>query len=243
MFHMKQKKRGGGPAREAGTGGECRRHAAGSRKDGRSEPIQWPGVPAAPALSARKAGFGGECRRHAAGSRCVRRLRRSNRPGPPPRLRGGAFVHFPPAESGQKGRRGAFVPKAKCPPEPPVRPRRGWLLQHPSPASAAGLRFSLWGTKDERHIPAPWLPLTRELSPQATEGENSQSVCSGYPALRRPAVSLPPSNPPGLPPPSSEGGKTKDGSCPFVLCPKRGGFTGGTWFLSPAQTAPGHCFM
>ena len=24
----------------------------------------------------------------------------------------------------------------------------------------------------------PWLPLTRELSPQATEGENLQSVCS-----------------------------------------------------------------
>ena len=26
--------------------------------------------------------------------------------------------------------------------------------------------------------PSPWLPLTRELSPQATEGENLQSVCS-----------------------------------------------------------------
>ena len=39
----------------------------------------------------------------------------------PAALRCGAFVHFPPAESGQKGRRGAFVPKAKCPPGPPVR--------------------------------------------------------------------------------------------------------------------------
>ena len=37
----------------------------------------------------------------------------------PAALRCGAFVHFPPAESGQKGRRGAFVPKAKCPPDPP----------------------------------------------------------------------------------------------------------------------------
>ena len=101
-----------------------------------------PGAPAALALSARKAGFGGECRRPAAGSRCVRRLRRSNRPGPPPRLRGGAFVHFPPAESGQKGRRGAFIPRAKCPPEPPVRALRSSQLLHPSPASAAGLRFS-----------------------------------------------------------------------------------------------------
>ena len=27
----------------------------------------------------------------------------------------------------------------------------------------------------------PWLPLTRELSPQATEGENLQSVCSAHP--------------------------------------------------------------
>ena len=103
----------------------------------------------------------------------------SNGPGSPQRLRCGAFVHFPPAESGQKGRRGAFIPRAKCPPEPPVRPRRGWLLQHPSPASAAGLRFSLWGTEGERHIPAPWLPLTRELSPQATEGENLQPVGAG----------------------------------------------------------------
>ena len=28
-------------------------------------------------------------------------------------------VHFPPAESGQKGRRGALIPRAKCPPDPP----------------------------------------------------------------------------------------------------------------------------
>ena len=70
----------------------------------------------------------------------------------------GAFVHFPPAESGQKGRRGAFLPKAKCPPEPPVRPRRGWLLQYPSPASAAGLRFS----SEEAFVPrGAWLPCVR----------------------------------------------------------------------------------
>ena len=62
--------------------------------------------------------------------------------GPPQNLFCGEIVHFPPAESGQKGRRGAFVPRAKCPPDPPVRPRRGWLLQYPSPASAAGLCFA-----------------------------------------------------------------------------------------------------
>ena len=28
-----------------------------------------------------------------------------------------------------------------------------------------------------------WLPLTRELSPQATEGENSQPLCSAHPCL------------------------------------------------------------
>ena len=50
-------------------------------------------------------------------------------------------VHFPPAESGQKGRRGAITPRAKCPPEPPVRALRGRFLLHPSPASAAGLCF------------------------------------------------------------------------------------------------------
>ena len=58
-------------------------------------------------------------------------------------LRCGACVHFPPAESGQKGRRGAITPKAKRPPEPPVRSLRGCFLLHPSPASAAGLRFPL----------------------------------------------------------------------------------------------------
>ena len=52
-------------------------------------------------------------------------------------------VHFPPAESGQKGRRGATAPRAKCPPEPPVRALRGRFLLHPSPASAAGLCFFL----------------------------------------------------------------------------------------------------
>ena len=59
-------------------------------------------------------------------------------------------------------------------------------------------RQDLRGTGDERHIPAPWLPLrglpagiaqptwlplTRELSPQAAEGENLQPVCSAYPCL------------------------------------------------------------
>ena len=37
-------------------------------------------------------------------------------------------------------------------------------------------------------------------------------------------------------------GGRKAGACPFVPRPKRRGFTGGTWFLSPAQTAPGAPF-
>ena len=45
----------------------------------------------------------------------MRQVRRSNRPGPPQNLFCGAFVHFPPAESGQKGRRGAFVPRRRVP--------------------------------------------------------------------------------------------------------------------------------
>ena len=76
----------------------------------------------------------------------------SNGPGTPQNLFCGAFVHFPPAESGQKGRRGALIPRAKCPPEPPVRALRGRFLLHPSPASAAWLRFAPAGgrkTKDE----------------------------------------------------------------------------------------------
>ena len=170
MFHMKQKKRGGGPARKAGPGGGRRRHAAGSRKDGRSEPIQWPGVPAAPALSARKAGFGGECRRHAAGSRCVRRPRRSNETGPPPRLRGGAFVHFPPAESGQKGRRGAFVPKAKCPPDPPFAHAEDGFCSTPAPRLPRGLAFSLWGDGGRKAHPSPLAPSEGEPSSPPPQG-------------------------------------------------------------------------
>ena len=164
----------------------------------------------------------------------MRRLRRSNRPGPPPRLRGGAFVHFPPAESGQKGRRGALAPRAKCPPDPPFAHAEDGFCSTPAPRLPRGFAFSLWGTEGERHIPAPWLPLTRELSPQATEGENSQPVRSGYPALRRPAVSLPPSNPPGLPPPSSEGGKTSGGRRRRGRAKKK---------LPPQRSAAGHCFM
>ena len=67
----------------------------------------------------------------------------SNGPGTPQNLFCGEIVHFPPAESGQKGRRGAITPRAKCPPEPPVRALRGRFLLHPSPASAAGLCFFL----------------------------------------------------------------------------------------------------
>ena len=42
----------------------------------------------------------------------------------------------------------------------------------PAPRLPRGFAFPLRGTADEMHIQAPWLPLTRELSPQATEGEN-----------------------------------------------------------------------
>ena len=84
------------------------------------------------------------------------------------------------------------------------RPRRAWLLRRRSPRPPLGLAPA------KEKPPSPWLPLTRELSPQATEGENSQPVCSGRFTMVR-AISLPPSNPSGLPPPSSEGGKTKAG--------------------------------
>ena len=49
-------------------------------------------------------------------------------------------------------RKTCFAGKSKCPPEPPVRALRGRFLLHPSPASAAGLRFAPAGgreTKDE----------------------------------------------------------------------------------------------
>ena len=74
----------------------------------------------------------------------------SNGPGTPQNLFCGEIVHFPPAESGQKGRRGAITPRAKCPPEPPVRGLRGRFLLHPSPAADAGLRFAPAGGGDGR---------------------------------------------------------------------------------------------
>ena len=95
---------------------------------------------------------------------------------------GGKWTERPP---------GGLFTKGEMPPGPPVRLlRRCWA---------------------KNSIPAPWLPLTRELSPQATEGENSQPAPSEHPAFSKLAVSLPPSNSSGLPPPSSEGGKTKNG--------------------------------
>ena len=84
----------------------------------------------------------------------------SNGPGTPQNLFCGAFVHFPPAESGQKGRRGALIPRAKCPPEPPVRALRGRFLLHPSPASAAGLRFTPPGDGEQKRRP---VCLTKRL--------------------------------------------------------------------------------
>ena len=72
----------------------------------------------------------------------------SNGPGSPQRLRCGAFVHFPPAESGQKGRRGAFVPKAKCPPDPPFAVSEDIFCCSPAPRLSRGFAFSLRGTKD-----------------------------------------------------------------------------------------------
>ena len=95
----------------------------------------------------------GECRRPIFGNSLAGNLWNSR--GPPQNLFCGAFVHFPPAESGQKGRRGAFIPKAKCPPEPPVRPFIGCILLHPSPASAAGLGFF------SEEAPSPVLRLKR----------------------------------------------------------------------------------
>ena len=103
----------------------------------------------------------------------MRRPRRFDQTGTPPRLRGGAFVHFPPAESGQKGRRGAITPRAKCPPEPPVRPHRGWFLLHPSPASAAGLRFALRGTKRNNKKGPLWPFFYGMFFPGHAPGKNT----------------------------------------------------------------------
>ena len=51
----------------------------------------------------------------------------------------------------------------------------------PPPSSEGGKTCGGRGTKG---IAQPtWLPLTRELSPQATEGENLQPVCSAHPCL------------------------------------------------------------
>ena len=87
----------------------------------------------------------------------------------------------------------------------------------------------------------PWLPLTRELSPQATEGENLQSVCSAHPrfaagpvylslrqALR--ACHLPRQR-------EARRGRER-ASFSIVPRPKRRGFTGGTWFRPSDRARP-----
>ncbi len=165
MFHMKQKKRGGGPARKAGPGGGRRRHAAGSRKDGRSEPIQWPGVPAAPALSARKAGFGGECRRHAAGSRFFRRPRRFDQAGPPQRNAVGRSSTFHRRKVDRKAAGGPLYQRRNAP-RTPRSPTQRMASAAPQPRVCRGAwLFPCGGTEGERHIPAPWLPLRENPRP------------------------------------------------------------------------------
>ena len=62
------------------------------------------------------------------------------------------------------------------------------------------------------HYCRSWLPLTRELSAKLTEGEMTGSRIART-NLNIQTLSLPPSKPSVLPPPSSEGGK-RSGRCP-----------------------------
>ena len=93
-------------------------------------------------------------RQHSCKMHCFKRKRSILKP--PPRRRNRLPLSPTSAALNKKAAR-------QAPSQPP------WLLLSSCPAG---------------NIPAPWLPLTRDLSPQATEGENSQSVCSGHSALR-----------------------------------------------------------
>ena len=80
--------------------------------------------------------------------------------------------HLPRQREARLGR--AYRP----PPVPYLQPFRFAFAQH-LPLHRGGKG---WWEVARPFIPRrAWLPLTRELSPQATEGENSQSVCSAHP--------------------------------------------------------------
>ena len=118
---------------------------------------------------------------------------------------GGKWTERPP---------GGLYTKGEMPPGAPRSPIYRMPSSAPQPRVCRGASlFPFGGTADERHIPAPlapsegsarrhipapWLPLTRELSPQATEGENSQSVCSAHPASLQARLISPSVKPFGL---------------------------------------------
>ena len=117
-----------------------------------------------------------QCRREPV----FRRPRRFDQAGPPQNLFCGEIVHFPPAESGQKGRRGAFVPKAKCPPDPPFAVSEDGFCCTPAPRLPRGFAFP------QRKLSPSCLPMTREVaSPEGlTEGEIRRAYCeAGYTEL------------------------------------------------------------
>ena len=66
-------------------------------------------------------------------------------------------------------------------PAPDLQPLRFAFAQH-LPLHRGGKRWEDAARAVIQTSPPPWLPLTRELSPQATEGENSQQAPSAHPA-------------------------------------------------------------
>ena len=92
----------------------------------------------------------------------------------------------------RKAAGGPFYQRRNAPRSPPFAHAEDGFCSTPAPRLPRGLAFSCGGRGTKGDIPAPWLPLTRELSPQATEGENSQQAPSAHPASQQ-ARSISPS--------------------------------------------------
>ena len=97
---------------------------------------------------------------------------------------GGKWTERPP---------GGLYTKGEMPPGTPRSPVYRMHSSTPQPRVCRGAWLSPAGDGGRKAISQPtWLPLTRELSPQATEGENSQSASSEHPrfAVSPPYLSL-----------------------------------------------------
>ena len=125
--------------------GQCRRPAAGSRSFRRPRRSNQSGPPQRYCAVGNQTGV----RKHRGFESHTLRQRKKGPLGPflflyREKFRAcgrGAFVHFPPAESGQKGRRGAFLPKAKCPPDPPFAHSEDGFCSTPAPRLPRGFAF------------------------------------------------------------------------------------------------------